>query len=715
MKKLIILATGVFCIQYGIAQPKPKTTKKATTAKSVVAGPVDRSKKPAAGPAPVISIKDPAIFTMPNGITVLVVENHKLPRVRASFFVDYGPVKEGSKAGALDMMGGMLGEGTTNLAKDKFDEAGDMIGADVSLSASGGSAGALTKYFDKAFNLMADALKNPAFPQESFDKLKSMTITGLKSEEKSTPTIAARVYNALSFGKNTAMGEFTSEETVKSLTLADIKESYKNYITPSRSYLTFVGDITPAAAKALAEKAFGNWKGTKLPVPTVGAVQNPSTTEIDFVDIPTAVQGELRVGNIVNNPLGGKDYHALLLANYILGGGAEAKLFMNLREKHGFTYGAYSRVGSGRFPAQFTASAAVRTDKVDSATTEMFKEILNMRDGNITADDLANAKAKYNGTFAMGMEDPAKTAEYATNILINGLPKDYYRTYLQKINAVTLEDIKEVSRKYFSESSSRIVIAGNASKIIPKLMKFGYPIKKYDRYAEPVVEKPLDVNASETSKTTENISAFEIINSYLKAVGGKEEIQKVTSVSAVISLDMMGRSFTGNYKRMNPDKQLVELKMGAMTIMKSVFDGGQGYQMQGPQKKEMDEQEIKEARDEKAVIPQLFYATDTSYKTDYLGTGKAGDEDTYRLKVTMPSGKVSIQEYSKKSGLLLKEESTSKEEGEEVTEVVEYKSYVKVGNIMLPSEVVRNMAGQEIPFKFSDYKLNEGVTAEDFK
>jgi len=259
------------------------------------------------------------------------------------------------------------------------------------------------------------------------------------------------------------------------------------------------------------------------------------------------------------------------------------------------------------------------------------------------------------------------------------------------------------------------VIAGNASKIIPKLMKFGYPIKKYDRYAEPVVEKPLDVNASETSKTTENISAFEIINSYLKAVGGKEEIQKVTSVSAVISLDMMGRSFTGNYKRMNPDKQLVELKMGAMTIMKSVFDGGQGYQMQGPQKKEMDEQEIKEARDEKAVIPQLFYATDTSYKTDYLGTGKAGDEDTYRLKVTMPSGKVSIQEYSKKSGLLLKEESTSKEEGEEVTEVVEYKSYVKVGNIMLPSEVVRNMAGQEIPFKFSDYKLNEGVTAEDFK
>ncbi|MES2849735.1 MAG: pitrilysin family protein [Bacteroidota bacterium] len=715
MKKLIIVAAGVFCLQHGIAQPKPKTAKKASVAKTTIAGPLDRSKKPAAGPAPSISIKDPVIFNMPNGMTVLVVENHKLPRVRASFFVDYGPVYEGKKAGALDLMGGMLSEGTTNLPKDKFDEEVDMIGADVTLSASGGSAGALTRYFEKAFNLLADALKNPAFPQESFDKLKSMTITGLKSEEKSTPTIANRVYNALSFGKSTALGEFTSEETVKGLTLADVKDTYKNYITPSRSYLTFVGDITPAAAKALAEKALGNWKGKKLPVPAVPIVKNPSTTEIDFIDIPTAVQGELRVGNIVNNPLSGKDYHSLLLANYILGGGAEARLFMNLREKHGFTYGAYSNVGNGRFPALFTASAAVRTDKVDSATSEMFKEILGMRDGKVSAEDLANAKAKYNGSFALGMEDPAKTADYARNILINGLAKDYYRTYLQKINAVTLNDIKEVAQKYFSESNSRIVIAGNASKIIPKLMKFGYAIKKYDRYAEPVVEKPVDVNATETAKTTESISAYEIINSYLKAVGGKEEIKKINTLSAVISLDMGGRVFTGDYKRMSPDKQLMELKMGAMTIMKSVFDGGQGYQMQGPQKKEMDEKEIKEARDEKAIIPQLFYATDTAYKADYLGTGKVGEEDTYRLKVTMPSGKVSIQEYATKSGLLLKEEATSMEEGQESTETIEYKNYVKVGAIMLPSEIIRTEGGQEIPFKLSDYKLNEGVTEADFK
>lgn len=707
MKKIFIVAAGLFCLQHSMNAQ----VKKATAAVKKV----DRSKKPAAGPAPVISIKDPVIFNMPNGMTVLVVENHKLPRVRATLSIDFGPVQEGKKAGLLDLMGGMLGEGTTNMSKDKFDEAVDMIGAEVNLSASGGSASALTRYFDKAFNLMADAIKNPSFPQESFDKLKSMTITGLKTEEKSTPTIATRVYNALSYGKNTAQGEFTTEESVKGLTLADVKDAYKNYITPSRSYLTFVGDITPVAAKTLATKAFANWNGRKLPVPAVAPVKNPAATEVDFIDIPTAVQGELRIGNIVNNPMHNKDYHALLLANDILGGGADAKLFMNLREKHGFTYGSYSRVGSGRFPELFTASAAVRTDKVDSATAEIFSEILSMRDGKATQEELDRSKASFNGTFALGMEDPAKTAQYATNILINNLPKDFYRTYLQKLNAVTLDDIKRVSKTYFSESNSRIVIAGNAEKIVPKLMRFGYVIKKYDRFAEPVVEKPVSVNAGETPKTTNNISAYEIIEGFLKASGGKEEIKKVNTISSAMSLEMMGRSFEGVDKRMNPNKSFTELKMGAMTIMKKVFDGSQGYQAQMGQKKDFTEQEIKEAWDEKSLIPQLYYVTDTSYKTDYLGTGKIDDEETYRLKVTLPSGKVSIQQYSIKSGLLLREESTSKMGEEEVAGTTDYKNYIKVGNIMLPTEITRNMGGQEFTIKFSDYKINEGVTDADFK
>ncbi|MFZ1530057.1 MAG: pitrilysin family protein [Ferruginibacter sp.] len=695
MKKIFLFVLGALVFMASDAQIKK----------------IDRSKKPKAGPAPVINIKDPVIYKLSNGMTILVVENHKLPKVSASLTIDAGPVKEGSKAGTLDLMGQMLEEGTTSMSKADYDEAIDMMGANVGLSWSGGSASSLTRYFPKTFELFSVALRNPSFPQAALDKLKQQTITGLKSSEKSASAIASRVNTALSYGKNTALGEFTTEESVKSITLEDVKTAYKNFITPSRSYLTFVGDITPVAAKQLAEKYFGSWTGTKLTLPTIPDVNNPAKSEINFVDVPTAVQAEINVGNLVNNPMNGKEYFPLLLANYILGGSANAKLFMNLREKHGFTYGSYSSLGNGRFQSLFNASAAVRTDKADSAVAEIVREILNMRDGKITTEELATAKAAYNGSFALGMEDPSRSARYASNILINNLPKDFYRTYLQKINAVTVDDIKRVAKNYMSESNSRIVIAGNGSRVIPNLMRLGYPIKKYDKYANPVADEVKDVKTDPSVKTTDKVSAFDIVEGYLKAIGGKEELKKINSINSNISLDMMGRSFEGTDKRMNPNKNATELKMGAMTIFKQVFNGTTGYMQQGPQKKDYEEKEIKEMSDEKSIFPQLFYAT-ADYKLDYLGAGSFNNEPTYRLKVVMPSGKTSVQQYSSKTGLLLQEENT-KADGE--VELITYADYRKVGAISMPHEISRNAGGQEFTLKLTSVTLNAGVSEEDFK
>ena len=693
MKKIFLVISGALLMQSGIAQVK-----------------IDRSKSPVAGPSPVINFKDPVIYNMPNGITVLVVENHKLPKVRASFYIDRGPVTEGKKTGVMSLMGGMLGEGTLTMSKAQFDEATDIIGADVNLTADGGSAAALTRYFDKAFMLLADALKHPSFPQESFDKLKSQAITGLKSSEKSAATISARVNQALNFGKHTAFGEFETEESIKGLTLNDIKEAYNNYITPSRSYLTFVGDISPEAAKALATRAFGSWTGKKLELPVIPVIQNPAKTEIDFIDLPTAVQGQLSMGNVVYNPLSGKDYFALLLANQILGGGPESKLFMNLREKHGFTYGSYSSIGTGRFPALFSAGAAVRTDKSDSAVAELASEILNMRDGKITNEELTMAKAKFNGNFALGMEDPAKSATYARNILINNLPKDFYRNYLQKINAVTIDDIKHAAKDYFSEDNARIVIVGNGKKIVPALMRLGYPIKKYDKYAEPVPDEINDINVTQTPKSTDAVSAYSVLQSYFAAIGGKAEAMKINTVSYKIGMSMMGRDLTGKVMKMNPTKEYTELNMGTMTVFKKVFDGSKGYQMRGPQKVDFTEDDIKEAMSEHVIVPQAYYTS-----TEYLGTGKVGDEETYRLKVTFPNGRVSVQQYAIKSGFLLQEESTVKTKDGETASTVEYKDYRKEGNLMFPHEIIQSAAGQEFDMKLSDYKINEGVTEGDFK
>src|SRR6185312_13407349 len=191
MKKYILIAAGVLLMQFAQAQIT-----------------VDRSKQPKAGPAPVLTIKDPVKFMLPNGITVLVVENHSLPKVQATYLIDAGPITEGSKVGALTLTGGMLNEGTKTMPKAVFDESVEKLGADVSLNAHGGDAAALTRYFKDAFTLMGSALKEPAFTQESFDKLKTQTITGLKSNEKSAKAIAARVDNALVYGKGHPRGEF---------------------------------------------------------------------------------------------------------------------------------------------------------------------------------------------------------------------------------------------------------------------------------------------------------------------------------------------------------------------------------------------------------------------------------------------------------------------------------------------------------------------------
>lgn len=469
MKKFIIIAAAALLMQYAQAQ---------TT--------INRSHAPAPGPAPVLDIKSPVIYKLNNGITLLVVEDHRLPKVSASYYIDAGPVTEGSKAGVMSLMGGMLNEGTKTMTKEVFDQNVDLMGANVELTSSGGYASSLTRYFKKTFSLLGQALREPAFTEASFDKLKSQELTGLKSEAKSARAIAYRVTNALSYGKNHPDGEFETEQSINGLTLQDVKDFYAKYITPSRGYLTITGDITPAAAKALATEVLGSWKGAKLQLENLPIVPNPPKTEVDLVNLPTAVQSEINVVNLVDLKMSSPDYFPALLANYILGGGPESHLFMDLREKHAFTYGAYSSIGAGRFQSLFDASASVRNPKTDSAVMEFVKEIKGMSTDTVSSDELKIAKALYSGAFARGLEDPSRTASFARNILINHLPADFYKTYLQKINAVTAADVQRVGQKYMNYNQLRIIIVGNEPQIIDGLKAANLPIYDFDKFADPV-------------------------------------------------------------------------------------------------------------------------------------------------------------------------------------------------------------------------------------
>lgn len=677
-------------------------------AQAVVAQKLDRSQKPKPGPAPTITFTDPVIYTLPNGITILVVENHKLPKVSASFRIDAGPVFEGKKAGVLSLMGSMLNEGTTTKTKAQFDEAVDLLGADVSLSSSGGSTSALTRYFDSAFLLMAEALRKPSFPQASFDKLKSLTITDLKSSERSAKAISGRVVPALAYGINNPMGEFITEQSINALTLADVKAEYTKYITPSRSYLTFVGDIKPEAAKAIAIKAFGDWKGTVLTLPVVAKAANPAKTEIDVINVPNAVQSEITVTNLIDLPLSSPDYHAVLLANQILGGGSDAKLFKTLREKRGFTYGAYSSTGAGRFQETFNANAAVRNEKVDSAVVEFLNEINVMRTQKVSTEDLQNAKNLYNGSFALGLENPARTAGFASNILINKLPKDFYRTYLQKINAVTPDDIQRVSQKYFGHDNTRIVIVGKKEVFAAGLAKLGFTIKDYDNFAAPVKAVAASTAATKTAQ--------EILTKYIAAVGGEAEVKKVTSIVSTGDFEIQGQKLALTIKQMAPNMESTEISMGGNVVMKDAFNGTAGSKSQGPNKMAYSADEVNEKKGRTSLFEQLNYSKTAKLET--AGVVKVGTADAYKLIVTTASGKKHNEYYDVNSGLLLKEEATQTQGGMDINTVTEYGDYRKTGTVLIPYKISQSVqtpqGNQEFVMNIKEVKVNAPLTAADF-
>ena len=450
---------------------------------------IDRTKQPTPGPAPEINLSEPQRFEMNNGLKVMVVENHKLPRVRMQLMIDNPPILEGEKAGVGALTSSLLGKGSTNIPKDDFYEEVDFLGATINIGAQSASARCLSKYFPRILELMADAALNPNFTEEEFNKEKDRILTGLKSEEKDVSAIANRVELALAYGKGHPFGEITSEETVNSVTLADIEQHYRNYFVPANAYLVVIGDVEFENVKELVTEAFTPWSKATPPSFSYSDPTDAQYTQVNFVNVPNAVQSEVTVQNITELKMKDPDYLNALLANRILGGGAQARLYVNLREDKGYTYGAYSSIRANKYsPMRFSAYAQVRNAVTDSSVVQILSELDKITKEPVTDEELSNAKAKYSGSFVMALEKPETIANYALNIETEGLPQDFYKTYLERIEAITKEDVQKAAQKYFSTSNARVVVTGKGEDVLENLGKISFngkevPVLYYDKYA----------------------------------------------------------------------------------------------------------------------------------------------------------------------------------------------------------------------------------------
>ena len=298
---------------------------------------IDLNAMPKPGPTPAINIAKPKTFQLSNGLTVMVVENNKLPRVNVSLTMDRPPYYEGNVTGVSSIMAEQFENGTKNLSKDEFNKKVDFLGAGLSFSPGGAAANSLSKYFPEVLSLMADAIINPNFTAEEIQNSKERAIEGLKSEEKNASAIAGKVSRALMYGKNTSRGEFETVESINRIQLADVQNVYKKYYAPDNAYLVIVGDVKFDKVKSLVEKAFSSWKKSNTTFAALEPASNVAKTEINVVDVPSAVQSVVSLNNIHSMKMKDPNYFAATIANYILGGGGEARLFMNLREKNGYT------------------------------------------------------------------------------------------------------------------------------------------------------------------------------------------------------------------------------------------------------------------------------------------------------------------------------------------------------------------------------------------
>jgi zinc protease len=659
--------------------------------------------QPKPGKAPVVNIKKPQTFVLPNGLKVMIVEDHKLPRVTYNLTLDNAPFAEGSKKGVDDMTSSLIGNGSKKITKDLFNEEIDFFGANVNFSSRGAYASSLSKYANRVLELMAEGALNPNFTQVEFDKEKAKMIEGLKAEEKSVPAIASRVGDALAFGKSHPAGEFVTVETLNNVTLADVQSNYQNYFVPENAYLVVIGDVKYNKIKSVVEKLFGSWQKRSTPNVSYSDPKNVDFTQINFIDMPNAVQSEISVINTVNLKMSDPDFFPAAIATYILGGDFNSYLNMNLREKHGWTYGANAIIGSGKYVSKLKSASAVRNVVTDSAVVEFIKEIKKIRTEKVSDELLNNVKASYIGRFVMQVEKPQTVARYALNIEIEKLPADFYENYIKNISAVTPEQVQLAANKYFLVDNSRIVIAGKGSDVLPGLEKLKIPIFYFDKYGNPL-EKPVakkEVPAGVTAKT--------VLDNYIKAIGGEKAVAAVKTISMLGSASIPQApsplSFTNKVDAKG--KLLIEIAMGPMSLMKQVVNEKGAYVVQQGQRKDIEGNDLAEMKASATPFEELQLAKKTGLTIS--GIESINGNDAYGLQ----NGKTTLY-YDLKSGLKVAESKTVEQGPNKMTQTTNYGDYREVKGIKVPFNIIQNV-GFELDIKMSEVKINEGVTDADFQ
>jgi len=424
--------------------------------------------------------------TLSNGLTVLIMEDHKLPFVSVEFFMSgAGPLFESADMpGLATITAQMMTEGTKTRTSRQIAEDVEVLGAAVNVSSNFGSSAAtlnasgLSDNFDKWFALATDVLMNASFPNDELERLKARLRIGLRQQRTSPGFLMSERFASAVYGEHPAANVSTNLKTIDAITPAMLAKWHNDRYAPHLSILGIAGDVKPAELMPKLEQWLAGWKKTDLKevLPT-----NPkplTARKVLLVDRPDSVQTSLIMGNIAidrRDP----DFPAMTVLDQVLGGGSNGRLFRNLREEKGYTYGAYSSFSATKYPGAWRTYADVRTEVTAGALDEFVRELQRIRNEAVPQNELDDAKRTIVASFAISLEDPAELLNYAVIRKIYGFPENYWDTYPSAIMAVTAADVQRVARKYINPETMQIVAVGNGAKIRAGLEKYG-SVERYD-------------------------------------------------------------------------------------------------------------------------------------------------------------------------------------------------------------------------------------------
>jgi zinc protease len=445
----------------------------------------DRSKPPVPGTAP--ALKLPAIQKrqLSNGLPVWFVELHEVPVAQVNLVVLSGSGDDpAGKYGLAALTAATLTEGAGSRSSLEIADAIDFLGADLSAS-SGIDSAAVRLHVPvgrlaDALPIMADVALRPTFPKDELERLRQQRLVSLLQARDEPQTIASMAFSRTIFGPSHRYGTATlgTADTIKAFTRDDLLAFYSSTFRPDNAALLVVGDVMPASVLPLLESQFGGWKPqgaavarVALPVPS-----QPARREVFIVDKPNAPQTQIRIGGI-GVPRVTPDFFPIQVMNTLLGGSFSSRLNLNLREKHGYTYGAGSTFDMRTFVGPFSAAAGVQTDKTSESLQEFFNELNGILQP-VPADELARAKNYIALRFPGGFETTRDITTRLEGVLVYRLPDDYFSTYVQRIQAVTAADVQRVAQKYIQPNRFAVVVVGDRKVIEPGIRALNLgPIK----------------------------------------------------------------------------------------------------------------------------------------------------------------------------------------------------------------------------------------------